>query len=134
MNLNKIQISQEGVEMPLYHPKTDEKTDTVLLVIGRDHPEYRKREREVQKRLMKLVTSRQTDALLTKTIEESESENLERAIMCVVGWKNVSWEDDLPLEFSQENVRKILSDKNSVWIVDQILAFVQDRANFIKAS
>ena len=85
--------SNEGVKVPLRHPKTgvdllnDDKPMTIT-VVGEYSEKYKKAQRAmINKRLA--MQGKKRGSGVTVTAEEIESESLETQIQCVIGWDNL---------------------------------------------
>lgn len=132
MDLGSLVISSEAVEMQLSNPVTNEpmfvdEKPVALLMVGMDSEEWRKADRKITNRRLKVQKGGRNVKI---TAEELEFENQEKTLACVVGFKNIIVNGQ-PLEFSTENVRELF--KNLPWLKRQAEDFIYDEANFIKA-
>lgn len=121
------EIANQGVELELLHPVTDEPFDPSikLTVLGIDSKEYKKASHAAQNRRLKRRRSGNLK------IEDFEEETLNCFARCIVSWENVEW-DGKPLECNYQNA-KMLLEKFS-WFREQVAAFMQDITNFLAPS
>lgn len=123
IDISSLQVdpSEKGVEVEIKHPATGAPLGITFNIVRR----HSKAGRNIA-----LQTCREN----TKDKEESEESYAERlgeliVCDCVVGWHSDEDEASIPvdgekLEFSQENVRKVLLDPQYYWILEQVHAAV----------
>lgn len=63
--------------------------------------------------------------------DDAERENLELTLSMVSGW-NIPTLDGQPFPYSEENARKLLTDRRFTIVREQITAFINSDANFMK--
>lgn len=131
MDLAALDASKEdGALLALRHPgngsvlKTADEKPISLTVVGTDSEIYRSAMRALTN---KRLTQVRRDPV---TAEEIESEATSMLANCVTGWSGIVL-DGQPLQFSKANVVVIFSRLR--WVREQVEAFVNDRANFVKA-
>ena len=129
-DLSSLVPSTAAATMEVLHPGTgDVLPGVTITLIGQDSPEYQKAERAlVQRRL------RQSKGFRQKAIPDAEEiveANFQMAVTCTKGWTGIDWKGE-DLAFSDTNARMLY--KELPWLVEQILAFIQDRANYLGKS
>ena len=125
MDLAKLDIvspANEGVWMELEHPVTGEPLGVKIKLAGTDSDYYKKELRRQQNKRLK-------KGIRNINAEELEAEAVELLVACTLDWEGVELEGQA-LECNPENVRKIY--KKFPWIKEQVDAFINNRANFIK--
>lgn len=132
-DLDTKALAEEGAVFELRHPDTNEPIlsdgqPVSLRLAGSDSRRAKQIEREQQDRRYKRMSRKGAFEL---TSEENERERLERLIGCTLGWSNV-YVDGQPLEFTDENAHRLFVRFD--WIREAAERFVNDRANFLKAS
>lgn len=126
MDLTPLKVSDDAVEMEIFHPVTGEKMDITILVIGDDNAEYKQNARMVYKAALKKAPKGNLEKL-NSDLDEEFVFSLKAAH--IKGWKNIQ-QNEKPLKFSKENAVYLIQEYP--WIRDQIDEFVSERANFIK--
>ena len=125
-SFNAIKEAEQGFDFELKHPDGTP-TGAILTVLGSYSTVYQKfikkifndNQREIE------FAKRKGKEAPEKTIEDLQQQNLESALIRVVGWKNVKQ------EFSPELLREILN--NNPHFVAQIIEESDNAANFTKA-
>jgi hypothetical protein len=133
MDLASLASVDEGSTLELRHPGTgapllddDEKPISITLA-GKDSDRYRATQRAISNRLLKQGRKQ------TPTVEAMEADAVEVLVACTLEWSGVVIDGE-PLKCSAANARKIYTDPRCAWIREQVDAFIDDRANFSKAS
>jgi len=127
-NVNKQ--SEEGYELEVLHPVTNEPTGAKITVRGeqsatvrnfskRKYNEYKQREAQAKRR------GREVEDL---TLDEAEELAVESAVIRVISWEGIG-ASGKPLAFTPENATAVL--KEHAWIRDQIVEASQNLANFL---
>jgi len=126
-----------GVEVVLRHPATgaelisEDGVPFAVTVLGEQSDVYQKAlKASVNRRLADQNKKRKGNA--TMTVEEIEADEIALLAAAVKSWRGIKL-DGQSLEFSQENVRKVLQDKRFPWIRAQLMEAVRDEGNFIKS-
>ena len=139
-DIDTVKAANEGVEVELYHPATNEDLGIVITILGRDSDIFQKITRQQNKKRMdRMSKSGFRSGKLAPSPEEVEADGLELLSECTICWVTTDEEgarDTIPLEgeelpFSIENVKRVYS--RFPWIKEQIDVAIGDRANFIKA-
>lgn len=131
IDLASLDTASDTAVLTLRHPAThavltDEGGKPIAMTVcGTDSETYLAAQRTV---LNKRLSRRNRTPL---TAEEIEDEAIDIIAKCVVSWNGIVLDGDL-LVCSPENVRKVLSRFR--WIKEQVDEFINDRANFVKAS
>lgn len=133
-SLNTKVAAEEGAKLSLVHPATgevltDEKTGKALTITlaGVDSDRYREADRRITD---KRLATTQAGRKVSLTHKSLESDQLERLVAATISWDGVGLGAET-LECTPDNVRKIY--KELLWIREQVEAFVNDRANFLRA-
>lgn len=112
-------------DLVILDPETGEESETVITLYSIDSDAY-------QKKLMQLRKEnvRYRDRKDGVPQEKLRSDSTKLYAACTVAWKGLI-EDGNPIEFNPENVRRVY--ESMPFIREQVIAFVEDRSNFIKA-
>lgn len=126
LQLDSVSVANEGSELTVLHPATQEETDIKIILRGADSDEYRSNTRrrvEQMQRNAKLKNQPDMD------VKDLEDKHIELLAGLTLSWTGVQkGEEDVPC--TPENVKDIYT--NWPWIKEQVNKFVEDRANFIK--
>lgn len=128
MDLKSLEVTNEAIDMPVYNPLTGEKLDIVIQVIGRDSDEFKEKFRAIHKRAIQKAPRGDLSKLSS---DDDEYFAIQIRAIHIKGWSGVE-EDGKPLPYTKENAEHLV--KSYPVIADQIQEFVEDRANFMKAS
>lgn len=132
------QAQEDGIDVDITHPKTQERIGIVFRVAGIDSERMRKARHAVSGARLK------TGKLQSVTPDQLEQEGLDYLVASVISW---SWDKAVPAtektpaipattldgkvpEFNEKNVRAVL--KRYPFIRVQIDSVVGDRAGFMK--
>lgn len=129
-SLDTVKGSNEGFDVQIYNPATNEDLGIVITVLGKDSDEFQKVGRAQQKKRMARLNKGgfRTGAILNP--EEIEQDGIELLAACTKGWIGVVLEGK-EIECNADNA--VMLYKRFPWIKEQIDVAVGDRANFIKA-
>lgn len=113
--------AEAGAPLTLRHPKTGEDLAAVIWLQGEDAPAYRHvLRRQIDRQLR--------DRQLEPTAADLENRLLERLAALTLRWENIAYEAmDFPC--TPENARRLFTEQ--LWIREQVVAFVEDRAHFL---
>ena len=131
MDLSKLDIKEaadQGAEMVLRHPNTDEILYTddkpiVFELLGADSTEYRRRLRMAGNKNISKGRKGQT-------VEKLEAETVDLLAACTVNWTGVVLDGET-LEFSFQAAKQLYGDERFRWIYDQVDEFIGERSNFL---
>lgn len=129
-SIDTVKGANEGFEVKIYHPGTNEDLDIVINVLGKDSDEFVKTSRaQLKKRMAKISKGgfRSTSAI---PVEEIESDGLQLLAACTKSWRGVVI-DGKEVPCSPDNA--VMVYERFPWIKEQIDAAIGDRANFIKS-
>jgi hypothetical protein len=124
MDLSSLALEQTA-EMVVKHPVTGVDTDIVIVLCGKESKQYRD---AFAAQAKKAAAMKSTDSDYQEKLSEL---GLDIFIKCTKDWRNVEL-DCAPLECTPENVAMLYNDERFVWIHNQIAAFMEKRANFMK--
>lgn len=127
--LNMASDAEQGYELRLVHPKTDEVLDLTITVLGSDSDAYQDTLRELQRKRAREATKGRRIKLLLSP-DEQYADATELLVAATTGWANMTV-DGKPLEFSPANARTVYTDRRWRWIREQVDAAINDRANFL---
>lgn len=96
-------------------------TDIVISIYGKDSKHYR----DLWQNAIKQAADSKS-----KGQKDFEAMALDIYVLCTKDWQNVEL-NGKPLECTKENVSMIYGDENYAWIHEQVLSFMDNRANFI---
>ncbi len=121
-DLGTIDLKEEGTDMPVRHPVTDEvlvdaegNISTIKLV-GQDSTIYRK--------AANAITNRRARKMKMPKAEVIESDALELVSKCTVGWSNL-------LVNGEEPTSADALYRGNRWLREQADAWIHDRANYL---
>lgn len=113
----------EGAECNIKHPVTREPTDVFITVMGADSAKWREQKKK------------QTNAVIASKSSgkggdiDFDAMDVDALVEVTTGWRGIVSEGaDYP--FSKANAKKLY--ESSPGVVDQLLVFISDGANFIK--
>lgn len=124
MDLSSLALEQTA-EMILKDPVSGVDTDAVIVLYGKDSKQYRD---AFALQAKKAAAMKASDSDYQEKLSEL---GLDIFIKCTKDWRNVGL-DGKELECTPENVAMMYKDERFVWIHDQISAFMEKRANFMK--
>lgn len=130
-SIDTVKGANEGFDVRIYHPGTNEDLDVTINVLGKDSDEFQKVSRaQSKKRMAKLSKGgfRNTSAI---PLEEVEQDGIELLASCTRGWSGVVV-DGKEVPFSKDAAVDVYT--RFPWIREQVDAAIGDRANFIKGS
>jgi len=133
MDISKLQIPKDAVKKELVMPDGS-KTGVFLHLIGTDHDDFKKVDREVTiKQLRKIADKKGNINFNVNNIDwdEKDEDKIKKLAACVVDWEGVT-EDGKSLKCTPAKVVEFLSSDGLEWACDLIEEFVDERANFIK--
>jgi hypothetical protein len=124
MDLSSLALEQTA-EMILKDPVSGVDTDAVIVLYGKDSKQYRD---SFAVQAKKAAAMKSSDSDYQEKLSEL---GLDIFIKCTKDWRNVGL-DGKELECTPENVTMLYKDERFVWIHNQISAFMEKRANFMK--
>ncbi len=140
MDLSCVVNYDETFPLEVLHRATGEPTGLVLHVASFESADADKAERMVtNERLKKQFIAQQTGAT-AEDIDFAGAEydvKVEKAIVSVKSWdwaEGLTWKGKAPPECTASNVRAVLTDSNSRWILGQVITAGSRIQNFIKPS
>jgi len=128
--IDTVKGSNEGFNVRIYHPGTNEDLDISIIVLGKDSDTFQKISRAQNK---KRVAKMQKGGFRNTTpvpIEEIEQDGIDLLAACTTGWTGVIIEGK-EIPFSTDNA--VMVYERFPWIKEQVDTAIGDRANFIKA-
>jgi hypothetical protein len=132
-SIDTVKGANEGFDVQIYHPGTNEDLGIVINVLGKDSDEFQKVSRAQQKKRMAKLTKGgfRNPAV---PVEEIEQDATVLLAACTKSWsqdgKPTITMDKKELEFSVDNA--IALYERFPWIKEQVDVAIGDRANFIK--
>ena len=123
-DLDKIELTEEGVEMVVLHPGTfeplkDEKGQVATIrLAGMDSTTYRK--------AANVISNRRTkgNRLTKMTVERLEADGLELICKCTLSWANLVIGGKVP-----KTPEEIYEGRK--WLKEQADQFIHERANYL---
>jgi len=131
LTLNTRDVANQGAVMEVENPGTGEKLRNekgelvTITLLGRDSDKLKKRQNELTNNVLKKGFRAKP-----ATAEKTDDDRLTTLVLATVEWANVEAGGKV-LDCSSENVRSIY--KQLPWLAEQADAFIDDRANFLKA-
>jgi hypothetical protein len=145
-DIDTVKGANEGFDVSLYHPGTNEDLGIVITVYGKDSDKFQDISRKQnKKRMAKLTKGGFRAQNLTPSPEEIEADGIALLAACTKGWKTQAVKDregnitepmkdtilisgkDMP--FTEENAITVYG--RFPWIKEQVDIAIGDRANFI---
>jgi hypothetical protein len=125
--LDTSEMSNKGIEVRIFNPKTQKETDIVITVLGQDSDAYKDVQRKQQARSLNaaLKTGPRREEGMVNAAEDNVPEMLAAT---TVGWTGML-KDGADYPFSKANARWLY--ENIPLIRDQVLEQQRDRANFL---
>ncbi|MBW2635990.1 MAG: hypothetical protein JRC86_00435 [Deltaproteobacteria bacterium] len=146
-SFDTVKGSNEGFDVRIFHPGTNEDLPYVISVLGKDSDQFQKVSRSQSKRRMAKMQKGGFRNAGNIPVEEVEQNGTELLAACSTGWKTLAETDDkgeivapeketLDLDgadfpFSVDNAEILYT--RFPWIKEQVDTAIGDRANFIKA-
>ena len=136
-SLDTKQASEQGAEIELRHPVTNDKLGIFISILGQDSKaftELKRKRHDTMLRKFQAAKRRGKDTELPG-YDESKEQDIETLVVCTTGWRD----NDKPtitiggeeLPFTTANATIVYRDFQ--WIFDQINEAITDYANFMKA-
>lgn len=126
MDLNQLQTvtsHDEGAECNILSPIDGSKTDVFIKIKGADSKVWRSAKKT---QMSQIIAARADDKMDDLDYESMDAEALAEA---TISWRGIT-KDGKPYGFSKENALKLY--KESPAVTNQLLAFIEQRANFTK--
>jgi hypothetical protein len=128
-SIDTVKGANEGFDVQIYHPGTNEDLGITINILGRDSDEFQKVSRQQQKkRMAKLSKGGFRNANVP--VEEIEQDAISLLAACTKSWNGVVIENKA-IECNHDNA--VMLYERFPWIKEQIDVAMGDRANFIKA-
>lgn len=134
-SIDTVAACNQGVEVELRHPATNELLGIFWTVLGRDSDTYNDYIRDKVNTMLrkKALAEKRGKDLEIRTLEDAEAENIETLIVCSTGWrtgdKPVICFGGQELDFNVANAKKILTER--AWIRKQLDEAIGDLTNFM---
>lgn len=113
-------------DVRIKNPKTGAPTSMVVTLAGPEHPD-RKRIQFAKSRRLRAELSK-TGKLPVTDPEEDEAEETDMLVSCTIGWTGAD------PAFSKQAARAVYTDPKRRWLRDQVLAALNERELFTRAS
>ena len=110
---------------PLYDGDPTEENRVGLWMLGSDSDKV---QAAIHKRFNDSYAESKAKKEETGISEKSDAAKNELLADCTQGWENLSLDGD---EFSRDKILSVYTDSGWLWLRNQALNFVDDRANFI---
>ena len=125
-------VDDDGAILHLRHPATgaplfDGDEPVTITLAGKDSQRYRTAQRIISNRNIRQGRK------IVPTVESFEADAVEILVACTVAWSGIEVDGKAVMP-TAENARKVYSDPRCAWLREQVDAFIDDRANFSKAS
>jgi hypothetical protein len=142
-SLDVVTGANEGFELELYNPATQEDLGIFITVLGKDSTEFRKLQAEQnQRRLDRAGRAGNVSKMLSE--RQIRADGIELDAACTKSWRTVTPDADgetehsksvilvagTELECTKQNAIKLYTD--FPWIKEQVDEAILDRANFMK--
>ena len=127
--IDTVKGSNEGFNVQIYHPGTNEDLDITITVLGKDSDAFQRISRaQNKKRMAKMQKGGFRNT--TVPIEEIEQDGINLLAACTTGWTSIVIEGK-EIEFSTDNAIQLY--QQYPWIKEQVDIAIGDRANFISS-
>ena len=128
--IDTVKGSNEGFDVRIFHPGTNEDLDITISVLGKDSDAFQKVSRAQNKKRMAKMQKGGFRNVSPVPIEEIEQDGIALLAACTTGWTGVIIEGK-EIPFSTDNA--VMVYERFPWIKEQVDTAIGDRANFIKA-
>ncbi len=128
-SIDTVKGSNEGFDVQIYHPGTNEDLGITIHVLGKDSDEFIKVSRAQSKKRLAKMTKGGFRNTSTVPVEEIDQDAIALLAACTKSWKGVIV-DGKAVECTPENVAMIY--ERFPWIKEQVDTAIGDRANFIQ--
>jgi len=128
--IDTVKGSNEGFNVRIFHPGTNEDLDISITVLGKDSDAFQKVSRAQNKKRMAKMQKGGFRSITPAPLEEIEQDGITLLAACTTGWSGVIIEGK-EIPFSTDNV--VMVYERFPWIKEQVDTAIGDRANFIKA-
>ncbi len=125
----------EGVDFSKLTDAEKQALAVTITLLGKDSDIYKSAQRRAQAAFRETIQAGQ------KWLPADDERMAEQQLVdCTVGWGNVpaGWVDltdnEAPIDFTKERARALFRNGEYGWVKDQVSRFIEDRANFVKAS
>lgn len=129
--IDTVKGSNEGFDVQIYHPGTNEDLGITINVLGKDSDEFQKVSRAQSKKRLAKMQKGGFRTTQQAPIEEIEADGIALLAACTRGWSGIVIEEK-PIPFSTDNA--VMVYERFPWIKEQVDVAIGDRANFIKGS
>ena len=129
--IDTVKGSNEGFDVRIYHPGTNEDLDIIINVLGKDSDEFQKVSRAQSKKRLAKMTKGGFRQNQPAPIEEIEQDGLQLLAACTKSWSGVVIEGK-EIAFNLDNA--VMIYERFPWLKEQVDTAIGDRANFIKGS
>ena len=130
-SIDTVKGANEGFDVRIYHPGTNEDLDIIINVLGKDSDEFQKVSRAQSKKRMAKLSKGGFRASTTVPIEEIEQDGIQLLAACTKSWTGVVIEGK---EIACNLDNAVMVYERFPWIKEQVDTAIGDRANFIKSS
>lgn len=113
-------------EFSVRHPQTGAPTSMVIVLVGPEHPTAKRLVHERQRRMRAEMA--RLGKMPVVDPQQDEEDQLERACACTLGWRGAA------VSYSADAARAAYSDPKRRWLLDQVLAALDERERFISPS
>ncbi len=130
--LDTLTLSEEGVPMPVAHPKTRKAligsngTPITVTLLGKNSDTARAAMRRQADR-----ASERASRGIVSSPEDRERNDAEFLAACTKAW-TFDQMDGAPFPCTSQNAEKLWSDQRFRWLREQALAFILEDGNFIR--
>jgi hypothetical protein len=126
--LDTSPVADSGSVLEVLHPVDNTPIGITITVAGIDSDLYRKTANKMQNKRTQRIKPGQPFAY---TAEEQEADRIKLAAACTLAWTGVVMNgEELPC--TPDNVMALYSNPGFSWLLDQVNAFMGDRANFLR--
>lgn len=127
-SIDTVKGSNEGFDVQIYHPGTNEDLGIIIKILGKDSDEFIKVSRAQSKKRMAKMAKNGFRQTLRVPIEEVEQDAIDLLASCTKGWIGVVI-DGKEIECNVDNAKMLYT--RFPWIREQVDVAIGDRANFI---
>lgn len=127
-SLDTTAACNKPFDLTIVHPVTQEKTDVVISVVGKDSDAYRSKIKAMANESLRREATLRPGKADVQNIDKLEAKNIDALVAATVGWKNVGL-DGVELEFNAANVRTVYT--RILPIREQVLEAINDLENFM---
>lgn len=124
-------LHDEGAELRVIDPATNEPSDSYIKVVGTDSKVWQALNKKALRKVLSLrAEAKEAGVEFEASDDELLIDEVERLVDATIGWRGFDGDDGQEMPFSKESCKILYTQAPN--IRDQVNYFIGTRANFIK--